>query len=459
MRKSLSGNELTIFNKLHDTGKLDLTGAHDLIDAANHNTPVNQSSAWNTFMKVAALPQHASEVINRQVTAIASIRLEMEKSNDAEKAFNSAINAIDQTHYDYDKSNRAMIMQGNTQRVVFMFKQYAQKTAFLWGHTAKIALKGATVEERSIARKQIVGMLLMQTAFAGILGLPIYAEAAVIGAGVVGFKALGKKGAYAGSALALAAIIAAAMGDDDPDEMDAEVRRYMADMFGNTWGEVISRGAFRMANIDISQRVSASELILRKPDKDTAGDSRTLDWIEAILGYSVGQIATMASGLSMMADGHVERGVEKIVPVKALRDAMQAGRYLNEGVETLRGDKIIDEVTNYENILKLMGFTPGRVAEAYERNSAIKTPEIILNRRRSNLLKEYVNALKNDEDVSAVNADIAEFNEKYPSHLINGMSKKQSYRASVRADLETEGGLRISRKHNDLRDKGDFANL
>ena len=273
------------------------------------------------------------------------------------------------------------------------------------------------------------------------------------------FKALGKKGAYAGSALALAAIIAAAMGDDDPDEMDAEVRRYMAEMFGNTWGEVISRGAFRLANIDISQRVSASELILRKPDKDTEGDSRTLDWMEAILGYSVGQIATMASGLSMMADGHVERGIEKIVPVKALRDAMQAGRYLNEGVETLRGDKIIDEVTNYENILKLMGFTPGRVAEAYERNSAIKTPERILNRRRSDLLKEYVDARKNDEDTSEINADIAAFSEKYPSHRINGINKIQSYRSSIRADRETEGGLRISRKHNDLRDKGDFANL
>lgn len=465
MRNTLKGNELVIFQRLHDTGKIEVTQAHDLIDAANKEAELDYHSPWNMAVRVGALPQHLSEVINRQVTALAAIRLEMNKSGDAEKAFNSAVEAIDQTHYDYEKTNRAMIMQGNTQRVVFMFKQYAQKTAFLWARTAQLALSGADAETRKIARKQLAGMVGMQFLISGALGLPIFTEAAVVGSGVVGFKLAGKKGAYAGviGAIVIAAI--ASVLDDDEDDFDSEVRRWLAENVGKKWGEVIAHGALRLAGVDIASRVGADELLLRKPDKSLEGKDAYWNWVSSIGGYAFGQGANVAVGLSLIDEGHVERGLEKIIPVKQVRDVMAATRFGTEGIKSMGGDNLLSQAsppkpTDYEIVMKGVGFNPARAAEAYEANSAIKNAEKILNGQRKKLLDRWSDAVNagDEKGKEEVIKDIDGFNEKHPTHRIRGQDRMSSVRSRRNADKRTEGGVELSKKHAPLREKGSFAN-
>ena len=465
MRNRLKGDELKVFNRLHDTGKIDITQAYDLIDAANNDTPINPNSPWNVIMKVGALPQHISEVFNRQITALSVVRLELAKSGDVDAAFDEAVKVIDQTHYDYEKSNRALLMHGNTQRVVFMFKQYAQKTAYLWARTAWLAMKGAGVDKK-VARRQIAGMLAMQFAVSGVLGLPIFLEAGVVASGVAGFRIAGKKGAYTGIGLAILAAVAMAFGDDE-DDFDTEVRQWLSDTLGKTWGEVVARGAVRLTGVDISSRVNADELIVRKPDPSLEGKDYYTPWVESLGGFVFGYGANVAMGISLINDGKIERGLEKMIPVKQIRDIMTAHRFGTEGATNLRGSNLLkgskagDDPTAWEIAVKAVGFQPARIAEVYEGNASVKNAERRLNTLRTDLLDRLWEA-KRTGDMKEFNRirfnEVAKFNNAHPTHKITIETIGYSMRARKRSENETVGGIRMSRKHKSLRDRGSYAN-
>ncbi len=407
MRNSLKGVILEIFNRLHDSKRLDLSQAFDLIAAANNDT-TDLVSGRMTLMKVIAMPMHVSEVINRQVTALAAIRLEMSLSGDAEKAYEMAKAAIDETHFDYSKENRASIMHGNVSRVIFMFKQYAQKAMFLWGHTANLALAGKTPGERKIARKQLAGMFAMQGLAAGVLGLPIFAEAAVVAGGVIGFKAGGKVGAVfglTGSIMLLA--LAQGFGDDDGELFDTEVRNFMADNFGPEWEEIISRGALPGG---LSSRMDASEMAIRRPDAGQSGYDVASAWTQAVLGaFFGGTVANAIIGWRQISDGDIARGFEKLMPLKQARDMMQAARFADEGVTNMRGQKIIPDITAGEIASKAFGIQPSSIVSAQERDRA----EVVYNRtwtkKRLSLLDKWFDSEPGEDRVGRFD-DISRYN-------------------------------------------------
>lgn len=464
MRNGLTGKELEIFTRLHDTGRIDLSQAHDLIDAATHDTAANADSPWQTMMRVGALPQHLSEVFNRQITALATLRLELQKSGDVDAAYEAVLQVIDDTHYDYEKTNRSLMMHGNWQRIVFMFKQYAQKTAFLWGRVAWLAMKGEGVE-KGIARKQLAGMVGMQFAMAGVLGLPIFLEAGVVASGVAGYRYGGKLGAYIG---AIGAVIVAAVAsgfDDDEDDFDTEVRNWLADHVGKDWGEILARGAVRATGIDIASRVNADELFIRKPDPGLEGRDRYTRYIESLGGFVFGYGGNVANGMSLIADGKVERGLEKMIPVKQVRDLMTAARFKTEGATTLSGQNLLkgsepSEPTNWEAIVKAVGFQPARIAEVYESNASIKNAERILNSQRQDLLDRRWKAKQNkdSETVKSIDEKIKAFNSKHPTHKITGDTKIRSIISHRRVEKESSHGLRLPKKKGDMYDKADYAN-
>lgn len=464
MRTTLKGVELEIFNRLHHAGKIDITQAHDLIAAANMETPANPDSPWNSLMLVGALPQHISEVFNRQISSLAALRLEMARSGDKDKAFQAAVDALEETHFDYEKSNRALALHGNWQRIAFMFKQYAQNAAFLWGRTAWLAMKGQGIE-KSVARKRLAGMVGMQFAMSGLLGLPIFLEAGIIASGVAGFRVAGKKGAYTAVGLAVLAAIAAGIGDDDEDDFDTEVRAWLAEHVGQEWGEVLARGAVRLTGIDIASRVNADEFLIRKPDPTLEGRDYYTKWLESLGGFVFGYGANIAQGVSLMSDGKVYRGMEKMIPVKQVRDAMTAARFQMEGATNLSGHNLLkgsdhEEPTNWEVITKMAGFQPARIAEVYEGNASVKNAERILNAGRQDLLDRRWEAWsrKDRDSVKKIDDKIKMFNEKHPTHKITGDTKIRSIESHKQAEKQSSYGVRLSKKHDELQDKAGYAN-
>ena len=463
-----SAPDKQMLSTLVDMDRINKTLTMDLISAANHpseqlkNSP--RAQAMRRIVLFASGPQHLSEVANRIATALAVFRLEMKKSGDYDKAVEQAVIAIDQTHFNYGAENRALLMMGSTARVITQFKQYGQNVMHLWVRNAYLSVKGKTAEERKIARKQIVWMIAMQTALAGTLGLPVGIEIATVGAGLAGFRYGGAKGAAIASVAALGAIALAAAFKDDEDDWESEYRLALAELLGKTGGEIVAKGIVRAFFVgDIASRSDQSELFIRKPEVGLEGKDDMEKWLTSGLGYTVGYAGSFATGAGLMAEGHLYRGLEQMIPFKQARDALKAGRYATEGARNLKGDDMLSEanesgLTAAEIATTVVGFNPRRVSEVSESNRAQMKYHRIVGEDRSSLLRR-LNRAKTVEEKAEINAEISEFNEEHPDYKITPMTKANSSRAYLNARKESVSGIRIPKSKEEAIEQGNFANV
>nr|WP_256375573.1 PLxRFG domain-containing protein [Lysobacter sp. yr284] len=139
-----------------------------------------------------------------------------------------------------------------------------------------------------------------------------------------------------------------------------------------------------------------------------------------------------------MDDGHPWRGVETMLP-KSLKDMMKDARYASEGVNTLRGDPLINDGTLYDTLLQLDGFTSNKVSERYKRNSAPKNYEQALLNRRAHLMDILAMACHTGDDSVAVLAKIRAFNQANPAIAISNTSIIRSLGARASYSAKAEG--------------------
>lgn len=420
MRVELEGVELDIFNRLHDAGKIDLTQTFDLIDAANEDS---EKDAIRDIMRFGALPQHLSEVVNRQVSMLAAIRLEMARSGNPEKAYQAAKDAVDDTHFDYSKENRAEILSGDTKAVLFKFKQYAQNAMYLWGRTAMLAMSGSTSRdshgnavkkgtpsERTRARKMLAGMLGTQFLAAGLVGLPIFVDSMTVAAGVVGHKLGGEKGAILGVAGALIVMAAMAFGDDDGEDLETEIKKFLAMIAGKDAADVLAHGVTPRG---IASRLNASDMIFRRPDASTTSGGHLERWMTAMLGPIVGGIG--GEGVKAAFDvsrGDVAEGLQRLVPVKQLRDMAAAWKWVADDMRVLNTKgEVVTDVSAADVFWKGVGVNPGKVVRAREFLNAQRQLDQGLSERKRRIM---VKITKNPDDDAKWGAAVEEYNRNAP---------------------------------------------
>lgn len=365
-----------------------------------------------------------AEVYNREATAIAAYELDRAAGKDHETAVQAAKNAVWQTHYDYSSGNRAKIMRGNTQRVLFLFKQYSQNTAYLLMRGFYNSFNGATPEEKRFARQQMMGIFGMTGVLAGATGLPLY-----------------------GSIMAVAQILANIYDDDDDEiDVDVEFRNFLNDALGDTAGQIMQTGfANQLTGLDISARTSLANLFVRPPSRDLEGRDLSAYWLEQAAGPVAGIAINWTRAAQLLNDGELYRGVETAIP-KFMRDVMKAGRYTDEGVLNMRGDPIVQELNAWQIIGQANGFTPAEVSEQYERNNAVKNAEQrILDRRRS-LANGYWLAMsaQDTEAMQDVIRKIAAFNRAQPAVAITGETLKRSIQSRQNASTRSLSGVNVN---------------
>jgi hypothetical protein len=438
----LSKAEREAIALLQSEGVIDLTQAHDLAAATDRDVG-SQARSKASFaiaraMRIVGWTFHVPEVMNRQVTALMTYRMEVERGGSNEAALEAAREAIKRTQFDYSSSNRARYMQGNVARVVLQFKQFSQNMTYFLGRAAYQALKGESQEVRRIARRQIVSTFAITGAMAGSLGLP--------GAGFVG---------------ALVGALANALGDeDDPWDWEAEYRNMLADTFGKEAGEVLSKGVPRvlMPAIDISNRVSLSDLWWRPSGREgqSTRESFASDMTN-ILGPTAGTILGWYTAADHMSRGNYSRAVESIVP-KFIRDPLKAYRERTEGVTSYNGEPLLDTTTS-EDIGRLLGFAPARASEMYEGRNAVMNAKTRIEERRQSLLSQMVKArMDNDAESRAeIQQEIFAFNKLNPEFAISGSNVVRAILNKRRNRADTEDGILLPRTKNSLRDEGRFA--
>ena len=429
---SLNPDEKAAYEEAVRAGVVDVTMAHDLAGIAQGEDR-NVSHKLAPVMRAASWMFHHAEKFNRQITFVAAYRLARETGVDHKQAYQQAVQATYDGHFDYSANNRPRFMQGNVARVLLLFKQYSQNMVYTMARSAQQSLKGATPEARAEARKALGGLLTMHALAAGALGLPM---------------------------VTTLLSVASMLGGDDDEPWDAQValQNLLADAFGQKPAEVLAHGLSRLTPWDISGRVGLDKLIF--PDVQEGLEGQRLG--ESAMTAALGPVAAIGinalKGLQEMSEGRYARGLETMAPT-VLRGPLKAWRYETEGVKDKTGIVVQDEVDAAALLGQAAGFSPSGVRNAYEGKAAIVGHDRALQARRSALVEQFAMAAmaKDEEGKAEAREAIARFNDKNPNRRIQPLQLVQSVHQREKRIREAKEGVYLPAKRRDVLEQGRFA--
>lgn len=463
-------NEDRMFRALLDRNVLDITMEHDLAAIASANrgffddniakASKGKLQGMSDVVRMVNTPVRITELANRAVTALSAYRLKMAAlaSNTAmtpeqrhEASVSYAARAVSETQLNYSELNaprhmRQVFGSKAIAKMVFQFRKYQQGMLYLVAKSISDSLPGskASDEDRRIARRTIAGLYITTGLMAGTTGMPLM--------GTVGLAGI-------------ANLIAAAFGEEDePWDFETEYRNFLTDWFGRDAALLLAKGLPAYLGADLSQRVGMAELANPIPfvQRGATGASTVANVLYAAGGAPVGMIGTMYDGLVAMANGDTLKGVEKIIPVKMMKDALRMYRYTDEGLTDRRGNVILppEKFDTIDLALRGMGFTPTIESEYYAANEAVQSAKTAATDVRTRLIRQYSEARMRGEPVDDIRQDIAQFNQRHPEQSVriteSTLLKALNARRQMAAQ-RNEAGVRISKAEKPFADRARFA--
>ncbi|YP_010115338.1 DarB-like antirestriction [Sinorhizobium phage PBC5] len=385
---NLTADEKKAMEAFYESGLIDRTQSHDL--AGVGETGVEYTPLRAKVMGVISWMFHRAEVWNREVTALAAYRMARGAGQSVSEAIDTAHDLTWKTHFDYSNSSRPALMQNDFAKVALVFRQHNINMLYRVFRDAHQAFKGDTPNARREARYQIAGITGMMALMAGVTG-------------TIGFNLL----------MGIASLIFG--DDDDPMDFEQKFRANVVDILGPELGGIVLNGApGHYLGVDLSSRIGMPDLWFRSPTRELQGKAEYQYWLSQTLGATAGLGEQWFTGLRVMTDeGDVARGLEIMAP-KPVRDLLKAYRYNDEGVTSIGGDQVLpsDAVSVHDVVAQALGFTPARISETYERNSALKNAESRVRQTRQRLVNRWAMAalMKDKETAREAIEDIKRFN-------------------------------------------------
>lgn len=345
---------------------------------------------------------HTVERANRQATLLATYNLELKRLRTQPQANERGMSNEQMMAQAVRKASDVTARTGGSAliatapplskqsygRVALMFKTYGITLLHMQLKLAKDLIYNSDLSkrERTIAAKQLLGVMGSSTLLAGVSGMPLY-------------------GAYV--------LIADMIFDDEEDDADTVARKYL--------GETVFKGLpSTMLGVDLSSRIGLSGLIIRN-NKFNADASVEETIVQGLGGPAWGVFSSWRRGAVDLTNGEFQRGIESILP-SAIRNPMKAMRYSDiealggEGTaRTRRFDPITDDISTGGLVGLMFGFNPSNLSFNQELNQNLKGIDKAITSRRTKLLKKfYLATVKGDgrgrEDALL---EIREFNERH----------------------------------------------
>jgi hypothetical protein len=324
-----------------------------------------------------------SETLTRIAAALSARDVAIKNGLEGRAAQDYAVGVIDQSMFNYQSDNVARYfgrggLAGPATPIMTAFMQYSFQLMEKMYREFHTAIESDSPEDRKAARRFIGGHLAAVTMLAGTLGLPFVTVAARV---VDGLKDL--------------------LDDDDqPYDVKAEWRNFLADVFGEDVAEMMARGVTRGVGIDISQRVGEADIL---PFSKLIADRRR--WRDALedmatrtFGAPYSMLTNVLEGGSMIASGNLLEGMKTAMP-SALRGPVEAWRIAENGFTDTKGNQIPVDAGAWPSIVQALGFQPAGKAEYQEEKMASTAARGVLVRGAQNIRKNLASAIeKNDEE-------------------------------------------------------------
>ena len=407
-----------LVKELNDHSQLEHTMSREVLEG-RRSTTKDYLGLKARIMDGLSLPFAATERLNRGATAVAAYELALQKGMGQQEAIKYALQTVKDINTSGLSATAPKYMQHPIGRVFFTFKSFAWNSAFMVARAFHQAFKGETKEVQREARRQLLGIYGMAMAFAGAKGLP-----------------------FMGAASTLATMINALFGDDDePYDFHASMQDFM--------GELAYKGAVnQILNLEISNRVGvAQDLLFRDDPKGVSEQGYVLTAMKQAFGPAGSFATSVGTGVEMMSQGNVERGIEAMTP-SFIRNGLKGIRYMREGALTLKGEPVDEDIDAYNSLMQVIGFSPADLSSKYEANAILKGREKKVLDRRALLLDKYDMARTAGDADMMVEAreEINEFNSKHPGSRISSDTLQKSAKARKAAEQNSINGVTYNKK-------------
>jgi len=425
-------------------GVIDITAAYDQSGLAAAPTE-SYGGVKNRAMEALTALFHNAERFNREVMAMSSFRAAMEKRKgyaDQNLAFAEAVaDAKDVTQramFDYSSANKPRYFQNPVARVVLQFKQFPQQMTFFLAHNAINMFKGMDESTRREARARFVGTMGMAAIMAG-------------GTGIWGFSTV---------ASIINAVVNGLKDDDDEEVFDFELEfvNWAVETFGANMGTLITRGAANaLTGLDVASRVKLDDMWFRDSRKNQDEVEALQTFLVDLLGPTAGLLVNVAEARKLWNEGHGDRALEMMAPA-FIKNPLVAARYASEGVNTLGGDPLMEDVSPFHLMAQSLGLRSAELSEIQFYNTNIKGQEQAILKQRQNLLNLYALAfMSNDSDTLDTAYDnIDKFNAKHPSVSIAAGTLTKSIKGHLEKSTQMDHGLYLDKKLRGVLDNHSY---
>ena len=419
------------------------------------------ASNFEKAKRITAAVFHYSERFIRTATALAAFDLELERSNNYDKALAAARDLSYRALGDFTATAKAPFFIKPIPKLVLQFKQYSLLQTFnlikdfrssfkmlddLTPEQLEIELLSRNLPEEEVteyverykveladfvseSRKRFMGTLVMSALVAGVRGLPFWSL--------------------------LGLIYTMFSDDDDKEELirdwDGFSYRLLEQAIGSKSADVIFNGLIESAGLGISDRLSLdlADMWVRFEPRSRSLEETVLDNVAANLGPVFAFTVTDApAAIDDFREGNVLKGIEKLVPA-FIRSPIGAYRFAEDGVRVggPTGVSLIpaSEITLSDITLKSLGITPSNIrAEQRQQYTEFKLAREI-SFERSELLRRYREAIIQDHILEKykVGELIDVFNERFPAYKITQSQLSQSVKQAAQTKLRKKqtGGI------------------
>jgi hypothetical protein len=427
----MTNAEKQAYERFVGDGLIDITATYDQSGLASAPTG-DQFGAAHKGMQIVTGLFHNAERFNREVMAMSAFRQAMDARKgykDQTVAFEEAVLAAkDITHramFDYSAANKPRFFQHPVASVILQFKQFPQQMTFFLAHNALNMWKGESPEIRREARARFVGTMGMAGIFSGVTGLWGFSTVANV----------------------LNAVFNGLSDEEEPFDFELEFMNWAINTFGVNIGTMLTRGIGNAAGIDIASRTKLDDMWFRDGRKNQDEVEALQSFLVDLLGPTVGLTVTAARATQLWNEGHADRAIESMLPAFA-KNPVTAMRYAKEGVNTLKGDPLMEDMGPFYLMMQSIGLRNAELAERQFYNIQIKGQEQAVQKERTNLLNLFaLGFMSGDSDVADKALEkIYKFNSKHPSSSIPADTIIKSIENRMKKSAETDSGLYIDRK-------------
>jgi hypothetical protein len=291
--------------------------------------------------------------------------------------------------------------------------------------TINTAFKGASADERKVARKTLQFIAAHMMVLGGALGVPFVYQ--------------------------LSWIIAKLFGDE-PDDPEAMLRRIIGNQQAS---DLLLKGApYALFGVDLGSKLAMQNAASILPFVDADLSRSGLEKIYVgLLGPSAALSLKFADGLGLMAKGDYYKGLEMVMP-NGIANAMKAGRFATEGVTMRNGDLVLrpEEISMVDAAFQAVGLPTDTITRRMFTQKLAKDMDGFYQEKTSEIKRDYVEAFRKG-DSAAMGDARREWEEMQASRVRNGYTRQPAstlFKAPMevtKRERDVVGGVETTRQN------------